>query len=79
MSDIMEKTKYARKVDAMGRITIPIRLREQVGIKIGEIYEYSIFEIDGSTYLCIECPEHAPEAWAGRPWANRPELGNFSI
>ena len=58
----MEKTKYARKVDAMGRITTPIRLREQVGIEIGEIYEYSILEQDGNTYLCIECPEHAPKA-----------------
>lgn len=53
----MEKTKYARKVDAMGRITIPIRLREQTGIEIGEVYEYFIFEINGKKYLCIECPD----------------------
>lgn len=50
------KTKFARKVDAMGRITIPVKLREQMGIEIGEMYEYSIFEIDGKKYLCIECP-----------------------
>jgi len=53
----LEKTKFARKVDAMGRITIPIRLREQTGIEIGEMYEYSIYEINGKKYLCIECPD----------------------
>ena len=56
MTDNMEKTKYARKVDSMGRITIPIRLREETGIKIGEIYEYSILKENGNVYLCIECP-----------------------
>jgi bifunctional DNA-binding transcriptional regulator/antitoxin component of YhaV-PrlF toxin-antitoxin module len=61
MTQLFKKTKYARKVDAMGRITIPIRLREMTGIKIGDIYEYSIFEDGEKTYLCIECPEHAPE------------------
>lgn len=56
METIETKTKFARKVDAMGRITIPVKLREQMGIEIGEMYEYSIFEIDGKKYLCIECP-----------------------
>lgn len=55
MTTEMEKTKYARKVDAMGRITIPIRLREEVGIEIGEIYEYFKLNFDGKNYLCIEC------------------------
>jgi len=50
------KTKFARKVDAMGRITIPVKLREQMGIEIGEMYEYSILTIDGKEYLCIDCP-----------------------
>ena len=36
----MKKTKYARKIDSMGRITIPIRLREELGLEIGEIYDY---------------------------------------
>ena len=31
----LTETNFARKVDSMGRITIPIRLREQVGIEIG--------------------------------------------
>jgi len=53
----MEKTTYARKVDAMGRITIPIRLREEMGIDIGKNYEYFKFELDGKKYLCIECSD----------------------
>ena len=57
MIDKFEKTEYSRKVDAMGRITIPIRLREQTGIEIGEMYNYSILESNGKKYLCIECPD----------------------
>ena len=34
MANLIE-TNFARKVDSMGRITIPIRLREQVGIELG--------------------------------------------
>ena len=49
-------TDFSRKVDNMGRITIPIRLREKMGIEIGESYSYSIYEEDGKSYLCIECP-----------------------
>jgi len=59
MTEKMTKTNYARKVDAMGRITIPIRLREETGIEIGEIYPYSILEHEGKKYLCIECPDEA--------------------
>lgn len=58
MTQTLEETKYARKVDAMGRITIPIRLREQTGIEIGEIYQYSILiDENNKKYLCIECPD----------------------
>ena len=53
----MEKTTYARKVDAMGRITIPIRLREEMGIEIGKNYEYFKLNLNGKEYLCLECPE----------------------
>ena len=44
----MEKTKYARKIDSMGRITIPIRLREELGLEIGEIYDYYTTMVDGN-------------------------------
>ena len=57
MTEKMEKTMYARKVDSMGRITIPIRLREEMGIEIGKNYEYFKTEIENKKYLCIECPE----------------------
>lgn len=54
----MEKTKFARKLDSMGRITVPARLREQCGLELNEIYEYYICEVDGKKYLCIECPKN---------------------
>lgn len=57
----MKNTKIARKIDAMGRITIPSQLRKQLGISIGEMYSYNIYELDGATYLCIECPNAIKE------------------
>lgn len=52
----MKKTKYARKIDSMGRITIPIRLREELGLEIGDVYEYYTTIQNGKKFLCIECP-----------------------
>lgn len=52
----LTETNFARKVDSMGRITIPIRLREQVGIEVGQVYNYSILKDDTGCYLCIKCP-----------------------
>ena len=57
MTEKMQQTNYVRKVDAMGRITIPIRLREEMGIEIGKSYEYFKVNENGKKYLCIKCPE----------------------
>lgn len=53
----MLETTYSRKLDSMGRLTIPIRLREEVGMEIGETYDFYKLIQDGKVYLCIECGE----------------------
>ncbi|MCM1217367.1 MAG: division/cell wall cluster transcriptional repressor MraZ [Lachnospiraceae bacterium] len=53
----MEETGYSRKLDTMGRIMLPIRLREQLGLIIGHEYDFFMYvEPDGRKFLCIECP-----------------------
>lgn len=59
----MIETTFSRKLDSMGRLTIPIRLREEVGLIIGETYDfYKLVEKDGTTYLCIKCGDPLAEA-----------------
>lgn len=50
----MEATQYSRKLDTMGRIMIPKPLREELGLVIGQ--EYNFFLSDDRQYLCIQCP-----------------------
>lgn len=57
MTKFMIETKYARRLDSSGRLVIPIRLREELGLEIGETYTFYKQEIDGETYLCIKCGE----------------------
>ena len=41
----------------MGRMVIPTRLREKMGMKIGETYEfYTTYDEEGTRYICIKCP-----------------------
>lgn len=35
---------------------LPIRLREQMGLVIGQEYDFYIHEQDGCKYICIKCP-----------------------
>ena len=39
----------------MGRIMIPIRLREALGLTIGKDYEFRVLEVDGRKYVGIDC------------------------
>ena len=52
----MEDLKCSRKLDTSGRIVIPVRLRDQLGLTIGDEYGFYLHEIDGNNYLCIKCP-----------------------
>lgn len=47
----------------MGRIIIPIKLREKMGLKIGAEYDFFLHEDKetGKRYICIECPSVTDE------------------
>lgn len=54
----MEDLNCTRKIDSMGRITIPIRLREQFGFEIGQEYSFCMHtDPTGAKYLCLRCPQ----------------------
>lgn len=57
----MIETQYARRLDANGRLVIPIRLREQLGLDSGEIFTFYTHVENDKTYLCIECPQNDSE------------------
>lgn len=57
----MVETQYARRLDTSGRLVIPIRLREELGLTVGDVYQFFKYEANGKTYLCIECPEQETE------------------
>lgn len=52
----MEKTTFSKKIDSVGRIIIPAKLRTQLELNIGDIVEFYIHKQDNKTYLCFECP-----------------------
>lgn len=51
----MAETTFSRKLDSSGRIMIPIKLREQMGLVPGREYFFSILEQDGRRFICIDC------------------------
>lgn len=53
----MLETKYSRRLDSNGRLVIPIRLREEMGLEVGQEYTFFKHEHEGKMYLCIECVE----------------------
>lgn len=57
----MEKTQFARRLDTSGRLVIPIRLREELNLVIGDTYEFFLHDENGKRYLCIECPKTETE------------------
>lgn len=53
----MESTGYSRKLDSTGRLVIPTKLREQMGLMVGQEYSFYTMEDDtGRKFICIECP-----------------------
>lgn len=51
----MAESTFSRKLDGSGRIMIPVKLREQLGLVSGREYYFSVMEKDGRRYLCIDC------------------------
>ena len=53
----MESTGYSRKLDSTGRLVIPTKLRDQMGLIAGQEYQFYTMEDDtGRKFICIECP-----------------------
>jgi len=57
----MKKTDFSRRLDSTGRIVIPSRLRQELGIIENKEYDFYTLEHEGKRYLCIECGELADE------------------
>ena len=53
------KTDYARRVDQAGRVVIPVKLRNEAGIGIGDLVEFHVFVDDnGKPWVCFPFGEH---------------------
>ena len=51
----MKQTEYSRRLDSSGRLVVPSKLREELEMEVGDIYDFFIYEHGGRTYLCVEC------------------------
>ncbi len=51
----MRETEYSRRLDASGRLVIPVKLREELCMETGDDYTFFIHENKGRTFLCVEC------------------------
>lgn len=52
-----EPTEYSRKLDTVGRLVIPSKLRKEMRLELGEEYPfYTCVDEHGQSWLCIPCP-----------------------
>ena len=51
----MKATDYCRRLDSSGRLVVPSKLREELRMEVGDMYDFYIHELNGKTYLCVEC------------------------
>lgn len=56
----MRNLNYVRKVDTLGRVVIPSKLRDKFGIEAGDELEFYSTVVDGIRYLCFACPNAVP-------------------
>lgn len=56
----MKNLNQSRKIDALGRLVIPSKLRDKFSIESGDEMKFYSYFVDGVQYICIPCP-HAPE------------------
>ena len=51
-----EPTEYSRKLDTVGRLVIPSKLRKEMRLELGEEYPfYTGVDEHGQSWLCIAC------------------------
>ena len=58
----MQDTKYARKLDSTGRLVIPSKLREEIGLQAGDLCQFYFHVEDGKRYLCVEVDSEIEKA-----------------
>ena len=51
----MVETEYSRRMDGSGRLVVPVKLRDALCMSPGDTYTFFTHEIEGRTYLCVEC------------------------
>lgn len=51
----MEETTFSRKLEKSGRLMIPIKLREQMGMIAGKEYYFFTTIENGRKFICIDC------------------------
>ena len=52
-----EPTDFSRKLDTVGRLVIPSKLRKDMRLELGEEYPFFTCVDDfGQSWLCIPCP-----------------------
>lgn len=51
----MPESVYRRKLDSTGRIMIPSRIRDLLGLQAGQEYPIIVMERKGHRYICIDC------------------------
>lgn len=49
-----------RKIDTLGRVTIPKGLRDRMGIKVNDDMELFTMEHEGKEYICLSAVETVP-------------------
>ena len=57
----MIDTQHSRRLDSFGRLVIPKKLRDELGLEPGTEYTFYKHEHEGKIYLCIEAPEVTDE------------------
>jgi len=57
----MIDTQHSRRLDSLGRLVIPKKLRDELGLEPGTEYTFYKHEHEGKIYLCIEAPEATDE------------------
>lgn len=53
----MLDTQYSRRLDSLGRLVIPKKLRDTYGIEAEVEYKFYLHDYKDKKYLCIELPD----------------------
>lgn len=54
----MDKTDYCRKIDSLGRLVVPSKLRTELAIQEGQAFDFFKHQDEeGNLYLCIQIPQ----------------------